>query len=162
MAAFMPMRGEPIFRGFSRERGNPGSSKATIVGARYPGLLPAEEHKGFTLIEIMVALAVFSLAAMALVRLESATIRGASILDETLVAQMVARNVAILAVTDAAPPTAGRTTGAETNGGRAWAWTRQVSALGDGGVLRIEVAVAAPGGAVLGRLTMVRPARRTA
>ncbi|WP_333994239.1 type IV pilus modification PilV family protein [Sphingomonas sp. 22R3R2A-7] len=33
-------------------------------------------ERGFTLIEIMVALAVFSLAAMALVRLESATIRG--------------------------------------------------------------------------------------
>ena len=32
-------------------------------------------EEGFTLIEIMVALAVFSLAAMALVRLESATIR---------------------------------------------------------------------------------------
>ena len=51
----------------------------------------AETDRGFTLIEIMVALAVFSLAAMALVRLESATIRGASILDDTLVAQMVAR-----------------------------------------------------------------------
>jgi general secretion pathway protein I len=124
--------------------------------------MPAQEHKGFTLIEIMVALAVFSLAAMALVRLESATIRGASILNETLVAQMVARNVAILAVTDGTPPTAGRTTGAETNGGRAWAWTRQVSVLGDAGALRVDVAVSGPGGVVLGRLTMVRPARRAA
>lgn len=110
----------------------------------------------------MVALAVFSLAAMALVRLESATIRGASILNETLVAQMVARNVAIEAVTDGVPPTAGRVNGAETNGGRAWTWTRQVSAVGDAGVLRIDVAVAAPGGAVLGRLTMIRPAKGTA
>jgi general secretion pathway protein I len=122
---------------------------------------PMRAERGFTLIEIMVALAVFSLAAMALVRLESATIRGASILNETLVAQMVARNVAIEAVTDGTPPTAGRTTGVETNGGRAWAWTRQVGALGDAGVLRIDVAVAVPGGAVLGRLTMVRPGRRT-
>jgi general secretion pathway protein I len=118
------------------------------------------EH-GFTLIEIMVALAVFSLAAMALVRLESATIRGASILNETLVAQMVARNVAIEAVTDGKPPTAGRVTGVETNGGRAWAWTRQVSALGDAGAMRVDVSVAAAGGAALGRLTMVRPARGT-
>ncbi len=117
------------------------------------------EH-GFTLIEIMVALAVFSLAAMALVRLESATIRGASILDETLVAQMVARNVAIDAVTSAQRPTAGRVTGVETNGGQAWTWTRQVSALGGSSVLRIDVAVADRTGTQLGRLTMVRPAPR--
>lgn len=115
------------------------------------------EH-GFTLIEIMVALAVFSLAAMALVRLESATIRGASILDETFVAQMVARNVAIEAVTDAQPPTAGRVTGVETNGGQAWTWTRQVSALGGSRVLRVDVLVADRTGTQLGRLTMVRPA----
>ena len=117
------------------------------------------EH-GFTLIEIMVALAVFSLAAMALVRLESATIRGASILDETLVAQMVARNVAIDAVTSAQPPTSGRVTGIETNGGQAWTWTRQVGALGGSSVLRIDVAVADRTGTQLGRLTMVRPAPR--
>jgi general secretion pathway protein I len=117
-------------------------------------------ERGFTLIEIMVALAVFSLAAMALVRLESATIRGASILDETLVAQMVARNVAIDAVTAAQPPTAGRVTGVETNGGQAWTWTRQVSALGGSSVLRIDVSVADRTGTQLGRLTMVRPAPR--
>jgi general secretion pathway protein I len=117
-------------------------------------------ERGFTLIEIMVALAVFSLAAMALVRLESATIRGASIVDETLVAQMVARNVAIDAVTAAQPPTAGRVTGVETNGGQAWTWTRQVSALGGSSVLRIDVAVADRTGTQLGRLTMVRPAPR--
>ncbi|MES2421202.1 MAG: type II secretion system minor pseudopilin GspI [Pseudomonadota bacterium] len=117
-------------------------------------------ERGFTLIEIMVALAVFSLAAMALVRLESATIRGASILDETLVAQMVARNVAIDAVTSAQPPTSGRVTGVETNSGQAWTWTRQVSALGGSSVLRIDVVVADRGGTQLGRLTMVRPAPR--
>ena len=115
---------------------------------------------GFTLIEIMVALALFSLAAMALVRLESATIRGASILDDTLVAQMVARNVAIDAVTEAQPPTAGTVTGAETNGGRNWAWRRTVRAMGGSQVMRIDVTVADRSGAVLGRLTMVRPAPR--
>jgi general secretion pathway protein I len=120
----------------------------------------AETDRGFTLIEIMVALAVFSLAAMALVRLESATIRGASILDDTLVAQMVARNVAIDAVTQAQPPTAGTVTGAETNGGRRWTWRRSVRAMGGSSVLRIDVAVADRGGAVLGRLTMIRPAPR--
>jgi general secretion pathway protein I len=58
------------------------------------------------------------------------------------------------------PPTAGRVTGVETNGGQAWTWTRQVSALGGSSVLRIDVAVADRTGTQLGRLTMVRPAPR--
>ena len=114
------------------------------------------EH-GFTLIEIMVALVVFSLAAMALIRLEGATIRSAGVLDRTLLAQTVARNVAIEAVTEAQAPASGATRGAEVNGGARWAWTRTVTPTGDPRIVRIEVAVADPSGQVLGRLTMVRP-----
>ncbi|WP_275402077.1 type II secretion system minor pseudopilin GspI [Sphingomonas aracearum] len=111
---------------------------------------------GFTLIEMMVALAVFSLAALALLRLEGATIRGAGIVDETFLAQTVARNVAIEALTDARPPTIGVTRGVEQNGGRAWTWSREVRPAGGGRVLTIAVSVADPGGATLGRLTVVR------
>jgi general secretion pathway protein I len=119
---------------------------------------PSLRSGGFTLIEMMVALAVFSLAAMALIRLEGATIRGATILDSTLTAQMVARNVAIEALTDTGPPAIGKATGEETNGGRTWAWTRVTTPTGDIRILRIDVAVADPGGTVQGRLTVVRPA----
>ena len=113
-------------------------------------------ENGFTLIEMMVALAVFSLAALALIRLESATIRGANILDSTLTAELVARNVAIEAVTDARPPVLGDTSGAESNGGRPWQWTRHVEQTGDARILRIDVTVADAGGAQRGRITMVR------
>lgn len=114
------------------------------------------EH-GFTLIEIMVALAVFGLAALALIRLESATVRGAAILDETVLAQMVARNVAIDAVTDARPPALGSAGGVEQNGGRAWRWTRVTRPTGDARVLRIDVGVQNAAGRVVARLTMIRP-----
>ena len=114
-------------------------------------------RNGFTLIEIMVALAVFSLAALALIRLEGETIRGTGRLDAIFVAQTVARNVAIEAVTDARPPTLGQTAGVERNAGRDWAWTRSVRATGDARILRIDVAVSDAAGVVLGRLTMVRP-----
>ena len=114
------------------------------------------EH-GFTLVEIMVALAVFSLAALALIRLEGATIRSTGILDATLAAQTVARNVAIEAVTDAETPPAGQTNGVEQNDGRAWRWSRTVTPTGDARIVRIEVAVLDGTGRVLGRMTMVRP-----
>ncbi|TPG18665.1 type II secretion system protein GspI [Sphingomonas koreensis] len=113
--------------------------------------------KGFTLIEMMVALAVFSLAAMALIRLEGATIRSTGILDETLVAEMVARNVAVETMTDAQPPALGPTTGTESNGGRTWTWTRQTQPLGDAGAFRIDIAVADGAASPIARLMIVRP-----
>ncbi len=113
--------------------------------------------RGFTLIEMMVALAVFALAALALIRLEGATIRGAATLDATVLAQMVARNVAVETLTDARPPVRGASGGQEENGGRQWQWRRVATPIGDQGALRIDISVADPDGAVLGRLSVIRP-----
>ena len=115
-----------------------------------------DKSRGFTLIEMMVALAVFSLAALALIRLEGATIRGAASLDTTLMAQTVARNVAIEALTDARPPAIGTATGIEQNGGRGWAWTRATQPTGDVRILRIDVSVMDASGRSAGHLTVVR------
>lgn len=117
------------------------------------------EH-GFTLIEILVALAVFALAALALIRLETASVRGVSVLNTTLVANMVARNVALDAVTDARVPTLGTSAGSEVNGGRAWRWTRVVTPTGDPRIVRIAVTTAAATGQVVGSAVMVRPPSR--
>ena len=121
------------------------------------GAPPRSRDGGFTLIEMMVALAVFSLAALALIRLEGATLRSTGILDETLTAQMVARNVAVEALTDAQPPATGAASGSESNGGRAWTWTRRVTPLGDAGALRIDIAVAPDAGRPIAQLMVVRP-----
>lgn len=119
------------------------------------------DSRGFTLIEMMVALAVFSLAALALIRLEGATIRGATTLDTSLLGQTVARNVAIEAMSDARAPTLGTASGSESNGGRIWSWIRTVQPTGDARVLRIEVTVRDPAGRTAGRLTVVRDGTRT-
>lgn len=118
--------------------------------------------RGFTLIEMMVALAVFSLAALALIRLEGATIRSAGTLDATVLAQIVARNIAVESLTDAVPPVVGESRGVEDNDGRAWSWRRIVTPLGDKKVLQIEVSVSDPGGTALGHLTVIRPPDRPA
>lgn len=122
-----------------------------------PVARPRAFDDGFTLIEIMVALAVFSLAAMALIRLESATIRGAGIVDRTFRAGLVARNLAIDTVSAPTAPTLGRTDGTISDAGEAWRWTRIVSPTGDPRIVRIDVAIADRGGTALGRITMVRP-----
>ncbi len=114
------------------------------------------EH-GFTLIEVMVALAVFALAALALLRLEGATIRSTDTLGRTLEAGLVARNAAVEAMTDARPPALGPGAGTAVEGGRSWTWTRQISPTGDARVLRIDVTVADPRGQQLGHMTMIRP-----
>lgn len=118
------------------------------------------DDRGFTLVEMMVALAVFSLAALALIRLEGATIRSASTLDNVMLAQIVARNIAVETLTDPQPPVNGESRGVEENGGRSWSWRRVATPLGDQGVTRIDVSVSDAAGTVLGRLTMVRPPNR--
>ncbi len=116
---------------------------------------PAEH--GFTLIELMVALAVFSLAALALLRLEGATLSSTARLQDRLIGQIVARNVAVEALTDPDPPAMGTATGAESNGGRTWAWTRRASTAPGPRLQRIDIAVADDKGVSAGTLTVFRP-----
>ena len=104
----------------------------------------------------MVALAVFGLAALALLRLEGTVIRGAGAIDASVAAGIVARNVAVEAMTDARAPTLGLTRGAEDNAGKHWAWAREVTATGDPRVLRIAVSVADDSGRTVRQLTTVR------
>ena len=81
---------------------------------------------GFTLIEMLVALAIFSLAALALLRLGGATAANSARLTEQALAQTVARNLAVEALTDPSAPAFGTEAGTVTNAGRQWRWTRVV------------------------------------
>jgi len=100
-----------------------------------------KHEAGFTLIEMLVALAIFSLAALALLRLGGATATNSASLSDQALAQIVARNLAVETLTDPQPPAFGTSQGDAANGGRAWRWTRTVSRSPEARIQQIEILV---------------------
>lgn len=109
------------------------------------------ERNGFTLIELMVALAVFAIAALALLRLEGASIARTADLDQRLLREVVAGNLAAETLSDPDPPALGVTSGTLRNMGRSFAWRRDVAARSDLGVLVITVTVSETTPGAVGR-----------
>ena len=102
--------------------------------------------RGFTLIEVLVALAVFSLAALTLLRLEGATMTNARMLEVRTAAEIVARNRAVEVLTDPLAPSIGTVSGSETQAGQVWAWVRTVRRMPDAGLVEVAIHVASPFG----------------
>ena len=98
-------------------------------------------ENGFTLIEMLVALAIFSLAALALLRLGGATATNSARLESQALAQIVARNLAVELLSDPAPPAFGASGGRIVNGGRRWRWTRNVARSPEARIQQIEIRV---------------------
>jgi general secretion pathway protein I len=115
-------------------------------------------ERGFTLVEVLVALAIFSLAAMALLRLQGAALTTTARLDDKTMAMIVARNRATEVQVAAPAPGFGSSAGTETNGGRQWQWTQDVMRTPDPRLQRIEIRVAGDDGSTAAALTVVRPA----
>jgi general secretion pathway protein I len=116
-------------------------------------------RNGFTLLEIMVALAIFSLAALAMVRLQGYSVRSTANLGDSSMAWQVARNVAVEILSNPAPPTLGETRGEEINGGQNWVWTATTRSTDDRRLVTVDIAVVGSGNAALrkARLTIARP-----
>ncbi|TFW10929.1 type II secretion system protein GspI [Brevundimonas intermedia] len=99
------------------------------------------DRAGFTLIEMLVALAVFALAAMALLNLSGESTRSAARVEARTLGGIVAENVAAEAIIAPSLPV-GETSGQTTLGGQVWRWRRVVSGTEVPGVGRIDVRVA--------------------
>ena len=114
---------------------------------------------GFTLLEMLVALAIFSLAGLALVRLQAVSVRTAADLDTRVVAAMVARNIAFERMTDPTPPARGDSEGDVVNAGRSFHWKQTVEpAAPDGRLIAVTVKVTSGPGQSPAVLTIARSA----
>lgn len=123
---------------------------------RVDKLQPSPDRNGFTLLEVMVALAIFSMAAMALMRLQAFSIRSAADVIAHDMAWQVARNRGAELLSDPALPVLGISGGEESFGGRNFKWSQEVKRTDDIKVLRIDVRVeGAEGGRAV--LKLARP-----
>ena len=107
--------------------------------------------RGFSLIEMLVALAVFALAVLALLHLSGQNARSALGVEEQLFAGIVADTQAAEALLLPPAALAREATGTERAGGRDWRWTRRASPAPGGALLRVDIEVRAAGEARLVR-----------
>jgi general secretion pathway protein I len=101
--------------------------------------------RGFTLLEILVALAVLAIALTASIRAVGHSIDSATALRERTLAQWVAEDRLTRHLVERSFPAIDTTEGTAEMGGITWSWREQVSSTPVAKLRRVEVSVAAPG-----------------
>jgi general secretion pathway protein I len=100
---------------------------------------------GFTLIEMLVALAVFSLAALAMVHLQGYSVRTAATLSDSSLAWQVAQNLAVERLSAPQAPAIGSEQGEVENGGRRWRWNVTTAKTEDARLVTMDIVVSGQG-----------------
>ena len=97
--------------------------------------------RGFSLIEVLVALVVVALALLALARTARMQVRAFDALRERTLAGWVAANVLTETRLAIAMPGVGRSDGRLDFAGRQWRWEREVQSTSDAQIRRVDVRV---------------------
>lgn len=115
------------------------------------------DEDGFSLLELLVALAVLSLAIVPMIGGQTSSLRNAGRLQDKQLAMMVAENVAVEKTVQAAPPVPGFDRDRERQGGIDFEWSSTTRRLPGRRVLMISIDVKKVGGAdVLATLQTAR------
>ena len=116
------------------------------------------DERGFTLVELMVALAIFSLVALTLLKLQGTIVRNSGEIATQAMGQIVAHNLAVETILDPRPPPLGKSDGVTDNGGRNWNWSRTTASTADARLVRVDIEVRDEAGRPAALLTLARPA----
>lgn len=100
-----------------------------------------QTEAGFSLLEVVVALAVFSLGALAAMNVLGEGSRSATAQEERLIAGIVAENQLAEAMLRTDAPSPGFSRGTERAMARDWSWEMRVNPSPEPRILRIDVAV---------------------
>ena len=104
-------------------------------------MLRTKRHAGFTLLEVLVALAVLALALGTLIKVGADNANNAAYLRDKTFAHWIAMNrIAELRLEEQWPAT-GTRRGDSEMGGREWHWEAEISDTSDKAIRRVEVAV---------------------
>lgn len=101
----------------------------------------APTDSGFSLIEALVALAVFAMAGVGLVQLQTHSLQTLSRVESRALADVVAQNRLVELAAGNVSPAQGDTSETTQFAGREWRVATQVAGVGDGSMLRATVTV---------------------
>lgn len=100
-----------------------------------------QKDSGFSLMEALVAIAVFATAATGLISLNTSSIRISGQLDERTLARLVAENIAAETITDPQSLIIGSSTGEEVQRNRAFVWERHITPAPRADLVEITIRV---------------------
>jgi len=98
-------------------------------------------ENGFTLVEVLVALMIFSIAALGLLNAGTKNIQAVNILEQKQIAGIIADNQLILAVHRNAPIRIGTQTNTTEMGGRKWQWRILTETTAQAGFYKLTISV---------------------
>lgn len=114
------------------------------------------DSQGFSLVELLVAMAVLGLAVLAVIRLGAANLVTAGRTETALLGDIVAENAIVETLSSPQPPALGRRVESVINGATRWQVQRLVERTGDPRIIRISVIVRDGDGEPAGSLTAFR------